>query len=114
MKHGERLVMFDSNEFYRAVKSSCMNSGTTQLRAVIYATLALEEIMRDDSCPDKLPMLSTIGAVAIPEMERLQPMDEMEAEDKEAMLGAFQTNDKSKIKRLQEAWLQIKKNRGIK
>lgn len=114
MKHGDKLVMFEPNEFYKAVRSSCIQQGTTQLRAVIYATLALEEIMRDDSCPDKLPILSTIGAVAIPEMERLSPMDERESGDKEAMLDFYETNDSTKIKHLQEAWAKIKKNRGVK
>ena len=89
MKHGDKLIMFDSLKFYKAVKSSCMHSGTTQLRAVMYATLALEEIMRDDSCPDKLPILSTIGAVAIPEMEKLSPMDEVEDIEKRDMLDAY-------------------------
>ena len=98
MKHGDRLVMFDSNVFYKAVKSSCMEQGTTQLRAVIYATLALEEIMRDPSCPDKIPMLATIGAVAIPEMEKLSPMDEVEEAEKRDMLDAYNKGKRSKVK----------------
>lgn len=112
MKHGDRLVMFDSLKFYRAVKSSCMHSGTTQLRAVIYAILALEEIMRDDSCPDKLPILATIGAVAIPEMEKLSPMDEVEEEDKEVMLEAYNKGDKAKLEEMLAKWQRAKQ--GIK
>lgn len=112
MKHGERLVMFDSLKFYKAVKSSCMEQGTTQLRAVIYATLALEEIMRDPSCPDKLPILSTIGAVAIPEMERLQPMDEVEDIEKRDMLDAYSKGERSKLEALLEKWQRAKQ--GIK
>lgn len=108
MKHGDRLIMFDSLKFYKAVKSSCMEQGTTQLRAVIYATLALEEIMRDDSCPDKLPILSTIGAVAIPEMEKLSPMDEVEEEDKEAMLRAYNNGDQMKLEALMKKWKRAK------
>lgn len=108
MKHGDKLVMFDSNEFYKAVKSSCMESGTTQLRAVMYATLALEEIMRDDSCPDKLPILSTIGAVAIPEMERLSPMDEVEEAEKFDMLDAYNKGDKTKLEMMIEKWKRAK------
>lgn len=100
--------MFDSNVFYKAVKSSCMEQGTTQLRAVIYATLALEEIMRDDSCPDKLPILSTIGAVAIPEMERLQPMDEVEEVEKLDMLAAYNKGERSKLEMMIEKWKRAK------
>ena len=108
MKHGNRLVSFEPGEFYRAVKSSCMHSGTTQLRAVIYATLALEEIMRDDSCPDKLPILATIGAVAIPEMEKLSPMDEVEEVEKRDMLEAYNKGNKAKLEALMEKWKRAK------
>lgn len=108
MKHGNRLVSFEPNAFYKAVKSSCMESGMTQLRAVIYATLALEEIMRDDSCPDKLPILSTIGAVAIPEMEKLSPMDEVEDIEKRDMLDAYNKGERSKLEALIEKWKRAK------
>lgn len=112
MKHGDKLVMFDSLKFYKAVKSSCMHSGTTQLRAVMYATLALEEIMRDPSCPDKLPILSTIGAVAIPEMEKLSPMDEVEEAEKFDMLDAYNKGERSKLNEMLTKWK--KANLGIK
>lgn len=108
MKHGDRLVMFDSNTFYKAVKLFCMKQGMTQLKAVIYATLALEEIMRDDSCPDKLPVLSTIGAVAIPEMEKLSPMDEVEAIEKRDMLDAYNKGERSKLEALFKKWKREK------
>lgn len=108
MKHGDKLVMFEPNEFYKAVRSSCMEQGTTQLRAVIYATLALEEIMRDDSCPDKLPILSTIGAVAIPEMEKLSPMDEVEEVEKRDMLDAYNKGDKAKLEVMMDKWKRAK------
>ena len=108
MKHGEKLVMFDSLKFYKAVKSSCIERGTTQLRAVIYATLALEEIMRDDSCPDKLPILATIGAVAIPEMEKLSPMDEVEEVDRACVIDYYETQDASKFEVMIENWKRAK------
>ena len=108
MKHGDRLVMFDSLDFYKAVKLSCMKSGTTQLRAVMYATLALEEIMRDPSTPDKLPILSTIGAVAIPEMEKLSPMDEIEEAEKFDILDAYSKGDKAKLEAMMEKWKRAK------
>lgn len=108
MEHGDRLVMFDSLKFYKAVKLSCMEQGMTQLRAVIYAILALEEIMRDDSCPDKLPILSTIGAVAIPEIEKLSPMDEVEEAEKFDMLDAYDKGDRSKLEALMERWKRAK------
>lgn len=113
MKHGEKLVMFDSLKFYKAVKSSCMQRGTTQLRAVMYATLALEEIMREDSCPDKLPILSTIGAVAIPEMEKLSPMDEVEEVEKRDMLDAYSKGDKAKLEVMMEKWKRAKQGLPI-
>ena len=108
MKHGDKFVMFEPNAFYKAVKLSCMESGTTQLRAVIYAILALEEIMRDDSCPDKLPVLAAIGAVAIPEMERLQPMDEVEDIEKREMLDAYSKGERSKLEMMIEKWKRAK------
>lgn len=113
MKHGDKLVMFDSNTFYKAVKSSCMEQGMTQLRAVIYSTLALEEIMRDDSCPDKLPILSTIGAVAIPEMEKLSPMDEVEDIEKRDMLDAYSKGERSKLEMMIEKWKRAKRGLPI-
>ena len=108
MKHGDKLVMFEPNEFYKAVRSSCIQQGTTQLRAVIYATLALEEIMRDDSCPDKLPILSTIGAIAIPEMEKLSPMDEVEDIEKRDMLDAYSKGERTKLEMMIEKWKRAK------
>ena len=64
--------------------------------------------MRDDSCPDKLPILSTIGAVAIPEMEKLSPMDEVEEAEKFDMLDAYNKGERSKLEALIEKWKRAK------
>ena len=64
--------------------------------------------MRDTSCPDKLPILSTIGAIAIPEMEKLSPMDEVEDIERRDMLDAYSKGERLKLEALMEKWKRAK------
>ena len=113
-KHAGRLkrfrsgmVMFDTAEFYRVVKAQCLRYGHSPLRAAIYATLALEECMNDPATPDRLPFLSTIGAVSIPEVERLAPADEEEAAEKRDLLEAYDRHDKTSLSPLLDQWRKV-------
>ena len=113
-KHAGRLkrfrsgmVMFDAAEFYRIVKAQCLRYGHSPLRAAIYATLALEECMNDPATPDRLPFLSTIGAVSIPEVERLAPADEEEATEKRDLLEAYDRHDKTSLSPLLDQWRKV-------
>lgn len=113
-KHAGRLkrfrsgmVMFDTAEFYRVVKAQCLRYGHSPLRAAIYATLALEECMNDPATPDRLPFLSTIGAVSIPEVERLVPADEEEAAEKRDLLEAYDWHDQTSLHPLLDQWRKV-------
>ena len=113
-KHAGRLkrfrsgmVMFDAAEFYRIVKAQCLRYGHSPLRAAIYATLALEECMNDPATPDRLPFLSTIGAVSIPEVERLAPADEEEATEKRDLLEAYDRHDQTSLHPLLDQWRKV-------
>lgn len=113
-KHAGRLkrfrsgmVMFDAAEFYRVVKAQCLRYGHSTLRSAIYATLALEECMNDPATPDRLPFLSTIGAVSIPEVERLAPADDEEAAEKRDLLEAYDRHDKTSLSPLLDQWRKV-------
>lgn len=113
-KHAGRLkrfrsgmVMFDAAEFYRVVKAQCLRYGHSPLRSAIYATLALEECMNDPATPDRLPFLSTIGAVSIPEVERLVPADDEEAAEKRDLLEAYDRHDQTSLHPLLDQWRKV-------
>ena len=100
-------VTFDATEFYRIVKSNALRWGFSPLKAAIYATLALEECMNDPATPDRLPFLSTIGAVSIPEVERLAPADDEEAAEKRDLLEAYDRHDKTSLSPLLDQWRKV-------
>ena len=113
-KHAGRLkrfrsgmVMFDAAEFYRVVKAQCLRYGHSPLRAAIYATLALEECMNDPGTPDRLPFLSTIGAVALSDVERLAPADDEEAAEKRDLLEAYDRHDHKSLTPLLDQWRKV-------
>lgn len=103
------MVQFEATEFYKIVKNQSLNYGYSPLKSAIYATLALEECMNDPATPDRLPYLSTIGIVALPEIERLQPANDEEAAEKDDMLAAYYKNNKTSLHPLLDQWRKVQK-----
>ena len=121
MKHAGRLkrfrsglVQFDAADFYRVVKAQNLRYGFSPLKSAIYATLALEECMNDPGTPDRLPFLSTIGAVAIPDVERLAPANDEEAAEKRDLLEAYDRHDKTSLTPLLDQWREAQRKMNNK
>lgn len=93
-------VTFDATEFYRIVKSNALRWGFSPLKAAIYGTLALEECMNDLGTNDPLPFLATIGATALPEVERTEPANEEEAAEKRDLLEAYDREETATLEDL--------------
>lgn len=104
-------VMFDATEFFRVVKSNAMRWGFSPLKSAIYATLALEECMNDPGTRDPLPFLATIGATALPEVERLEPANDEEAQEKRDLLEAYSRHDKRSLTPLLDQWRKVQDER---
>ena len=104
-------VTFDATEFFRAVKANALRWGYSPLKAAIYATLALEECMNDHATHDPLPFLATIGAAALPEVERLEPATEEEAAEKRDLLEAYDRHDKKSLTPLLDQWRKVQDER---
>ena len=102
-------VTFDATEFFRVVKSNALRWGFSPLKSAIYATLALEECMNDLATKDQLPFLATIGAAALPEVERLEPANEEEAQEKRDLLEAYDRHDKQSLTPLLDQWRQVQR-----
>lgn len=101
-------LMFDSIKFYRAVKLNAQRHGFTDLKAAILGTLALEECLREAGPMYKLTFLSTIGAVALPDVEKLEPADEEEATDKKDLLDFYRVEkNEKKFHPLLDQWRKI-------
>lgn len=106
--------MFDSIDFYKAVKKLAKRHGFSTLRSAIYATLALEECQRNAGAMYKLTFLSTIGAVALPDVEKIEPADEAEAADKRDLIEFYRsTKDEAKMRRLLDDWLRMSRKLGL-
>ncbi len=102
-------VMFDATEFYKVVKSNALRWGFSPLKAAIYATLALEECMNDLGTNDPLPFLATIGATALPDVERTEPANEEEAAEKRDLLEAYDRHDKKSLTPLLDQWRTVQR-----
>lgn len=102
-------IMFDATEFYKAVKSNALRWGFSPLKAAIYATLALEECMNDPGTKDPFPFLATIGASALPEVERLEPANEEEADERRDLLEAYDRHDKKSLTPLLDQWRKVQR-----
>lgn len=106
--------MFDSIDFYKAVKKLAKRHGFSTLRSAIYATLALEECLRAAGAMYKLTFLSTIGAVALPDVEKIEPADEAEAADKRDLIAYYRSEkDETKMRRLLDDWLRMSRKLGL-
>lgn len=116
-KKKERMngpVIFDSIKFYKAVKLNAQRHGFSELQSAIYGTLALEECLREVGTMQKLIFLSTIGAVALPDVEKLEPATEEEAQDKKDLIEFYRsTKDESKMHPLLDDWLKVNRKLGI-
>lgn len=104
----QRMVYFEATDFYKVVKKQCIRYGYTPLKSAIFGLLALEECMNDAQTPDRLPYLSTIGVVALPEIERLEPADEEEAQEKRDMLEAYARHDRKSLPPLLDQWHRVR------
>lgn len=104
-------VTFDATEFFRVVKSNALRWGFSPLKSAIYATLALEECMNDPGTRDPLPFLATIGASALPEVERLEPANDEEAQEKRDLLEAYSKHDKRSLTPLLDQWRKVQDER---
>lgn len=104
-------VTFDATEFFRVVKSNALRWGFSPLKSAIYATLALEECMNDPGTRDPLPFLATIGASALPEVERLEPATDEEAQEKRDLLEAYSKHDKRSLTPLLDQWRKVQDER---
>ena len=102
-------VMFDATEFYKVVKANALRWGFSPLKSAIYATLALEECMNDPGTRDPLPCLATIGATALPDVERTAPATEEEAAEKRDLLEAYDRHDKTSLTPLLDQWRKVQK-----
>lgn len=102
-------VMFDATEFYKVVKANALRWGFSPLKSAIYATLALEECMNDLATKDQLPFLATIGASALPEVERLEPANDEEAQEKRDLMEAYDRHDKKSLTPLLDQWREVQK-----
>lgn len=102
-------VTFDATEFFRVVKSNALRWGFSPLKSAIYATLALEECMNDPGTRDPLPFLATIGASALPDVERLEPANDEEAQEKRDLLEAYDRHDKKSLTPLLDQWRNVQR-----
>ena len=106
--------MFDSIKFYKAVKLNARRHGFSPLRSAIYATLALEECLREAGAMYKLVFLSTIGAVALPDVEKIEPADDEEAADKRDLIAFYRSaKDEVKMRQFLDDWLKMSRKLGL-
>lgn len=89
MMRGTKVRYAEPSGLYRSIRQQCLKFGMTPMRAAISATLALEEMMANASPMESLLYLAAIGTVAIPDMERAEPANDQEAEERRDMLSAY-------------------------
>lgn len=102
------LVMFDTIDFYKAVKRNAIRHGFTEMKAAIYGTLALEECLREAGDMYKLTFLSTIGSVALPDVEKIEPANDEEESEKRDLIAFYNVKkDKALIDPLFTEWQKV-------